>query len=366
MHKRTPVSAVILHDETGYIDKVTAVFDKARIPVGVSLDDGLPDRALLNEWWAGRSIPASRAGLADALRAMGVISSLALAKKAYGLSLSDQYWIKPESSDLSWDKINFFDNDFSKDVGEILFGNTPQGDMSLISPDNTSDGCLQKKWIIIDGKRFLKKGGSGVFSQEPCNETVAAAVCRRLGISHANYTLSVENKKTYSLSENFISGNTELIPFWRIIKSLPRRSFDGNISHLFRCSDELGIPGIRESIDKMLTLDYIIMNEDRHYGNFGAVRNADTLRWIGFAPIYDSGTSLWYNTTHIGEEREAKPFYSNHNEQLGIVRDFSWFDKNAFSGLFDEITGIYKNNPEIDTERAEKIAECVLQRVGKI
>jgi len=37
------------------------------------------------------------------------------------------------------------------------------------------------------------------------------------------------------------------------------------------------IPGASMAIDKMLVLDYIISNEDRHYNNFGFIRNADTL-----------------------------------------------------------------------------------------
>ncbi len=46
----------------------------------------------------------------------------------------------------------------------------------------------------------------------------------------------------------------------------------------------------------MLTLDYIIANGDRHYNNFGFIRNAETLEWQGLAPIFDSGASLWHNT----------------------------------------------------------------------
>ena len=46
----------------------------------------------------------------------------------------------------------------------------------------------------------------------------------------------------------------------------------------------------------MIVIDYLLANTDRHYNNFGAIRNANSLEWIGSAPIYDSGTSLWCNT----------------------------------------------------------------------
>ena len=45
----------------------------------------------------------------------------------------------------------------------------------------------------------------------------------------------------------------------------------------------------------MIVLDYLIVNEDRHQNNFGVVRNAETLEYLGAAPIYDSGTSLWFD-----------------------------------------------------------------------
>jgi hypothetical protein len=67
-------------------------------------------------------------GLREALEAMKVSSAQVLLTKCYGLSLSDQYWAKPESTDLKWEDVNFFDNAFSEDVGNILFGQTPDDD----------------------------------------------------------------------------------------------------------------------------------------------------------------------------------------------------------------------------------------------
>lgn len=76
--------------------------------------------------------------------------------RAYGLSLSDHYWIKPVGENLKWDDINFFDNSFSDDVGNALFGVHPEceGDIDYISPCSASDGWLKKKWKIINGERI--------------------------------------------------------------------------------------------------------------------------------------------------------------------------------------------------------------------
>ena len=62
----------------------------------------------------------------------------------------------PFNVNLDWHKINFFENAFSEDVGDVLTGIKPtdlNDSLDLLSPDNTSDGMLKKKWKIINGKR---------------------------------------------------------------------------------------------------------------------------------------------------------------------------------------------------------------------
>lgn len=65
--------------------------------------------------------------------------------EVFALSLSDQYWLNPAEQPLEWRKVNFYHNDFSEDVGNILFGQIPERDsIDLVSPCNTSDGWLKK------------------------------------------------------------------------------------------------------------------------------------------------------------------------------------------------------------------------------
>lgn len=42
--------------------------------------------------------------------------------KCSGLSLSDQYWVTPCDAPQNWRDVNFYENDFSDDVGRALFG----------------------------------------------------------------------------------------------------------------------------------------------------------------------------------------------------------------------------------------------------
>jgi len=365
MHKNIPVVDMVI-DETGFIAKLPKIHDERHLPVGVRISNTGIDRKALNDWWLGRSIPASRDGLQSALTVLGVSSPALLIEKCFGLSLSDQYWISPKDSGLKWEDVNFFTNDFSKDVGEILFGHEPDGPVSLMSPDNTLDGWLKKKWVIVDGKRYLMKGGSGVYQQEPFNEVIAAAIMTRLGIPHVEYTLTFEDDKPFCLCENFVTPDTELVPAYRVRESLKKDNRDSQFTHFLRCCESHGIPDVVTGLNQMLTVDYIIANEDRHYNNFGFIRNAETLEWLGAAPIYDSGTSLWYNSARVGQGVEGKPFNKSHDEQIKLVRDLNWFDFDALNGIYEIITETLSQSPDIDESRRNAIAGNVLERAGRV
>ena len=378
MHKNIPVVDLKIEPDNGYIDKIGILHNPEHLPIGTtglkSADINKPNRAALNDWWLGRSIPASRDQLEAALCALDLRTPAALIVKCYGLSLSDQYWVMPKGSGLCWDNINFFDNDFSRDIGEILFGQKPKDitNINMLSPDATSDGWLRKKWSIVKGKRVLIKGGSGVFEQEPFNEVIATAVMERLNIIHVPYDLfsmlSSEEEKIYSVCENFVTSQTELVPAWRVVQTLKRLNSDSELAHLLRCCEELGMEasGIISDIDKMLTLDYIIANEDRHYNNFGFLRNAESLEWMGFAPIYDSGTSLWYNTQKVGAIVDAKPFKKKHDEQIKLVQSLNWFDYDALKDINAYCAEIFARSSTIANDRAEVIGNAVMRRAGLV
>jgi hypothetical protein len=349
-HKDVDVIEIELN-ESGMIAAFGAIYSERHLPVGTMKKSGI-DFAELKNWWSGRSIPASRDGLKDFLRNLGMLLPQQLLDKSSGLSLSDQYWICPKGEGIEWAKINFFYNDFSEDVGNLLFGGVEGRDaeaISLFSPDNTSDGVLKKKWKIIDGKRCLIKGGTLPINQEVANEVLAARICKRLGIPYVDYWILDIDGVKYSVCEDFITADTELVPAWRI-KSLFKK--DNNISEyeaFITKAEEMGLKDVRRRVDMMLTLDFIIANTDRHYNNFGLVRDANTLEWLSVAPIYDSGTSMWCKELPGAMNAESpaiesKPFRSKHAKQIELVKDFSWLNLDALDGIEDEFLKILESS----------------------
>ena len=327
MHKRTPVAELELDDVTGFIQRIGSVYAPEHLPIGIPVRNEIADRAAFNDWWRDRSIPASRSGVREALESLGVADTKMLLVRCYGLSLSDQYWICPEGAELRWEDINFFQNDFSEDIGDVLFGERKKKDaLNFSSPDSTSDGNLKKRWKILDGKRCLIKGGSNPFRQQPFNEVIASGIMERLGIPHVS-----------------------------------------------ECCELLGIGNITPFLDRMLVLDYIIANEDRHFNNFGALRNAETLEWLGMAPIYDSGSSLGYDKMpgQMRSEKDVvcKPFKNHHAEQLKLVTDFDWIDFDRLSDVDELISSVLSCEEAadyIDEGRIHAITESVQRRIGHL
>lgn len=375
MHKNIAVADIDIDETLGGISKIRNIISKEHLPVGVvrmQRQNETVDRYAFNQWWTGRSIPASRIGLSDMLDTLGISSTNLLLTKCLGLSLSDHYWIKPYDSDVTWEKVNFFDNDFSDDIGDLLFGiNGKNSGFDLSSPDNTSDGNLKKRWKIIDGKRCLLKSGSDPYSQQTFNEVIASRIMDRLGIDHVPYSVTWINDEPYSVCEDFVTKDTELISAWRIMQLRPKANHENEYLHFVNICKELGID-IVPALDRMIVLDYIIANEDRHFNNFGLLRDANTLEWLGAAPIFDSGTSLWYNrltSRLLSRDVGCKPFKKTHGEQLKLVSSFGWFDISKLDGIEDEIMDVLcdeKAAQYIEAERAKAIAAEVRNRINTV
>ncbi len=371
MHKRNAVAEIELDDVTGFIKKINSVSKPEHLPVGIKIQRGVCDRKDMNDWWTDRCIPASRSGIREALETLNIGSTKMLLARSFGLSLSDQYWIRPENSALLWDNVNFFDNSFSDDMGDILFGYPQKSDdFDFTSPDNTSDGCLKKRWKMIGRKRFLIKGGSNPFRQQPFNEVIASRIMDRLGIEHVPYSMIWSEDAPYSMCEDFVNVDTELVSAWRIMQTKKKDNSTSVYQHFVNCCRALGVIDIIPALDRMIVLDFIIANEDRHLNNFGLLRNAETLEWLGMAPIFDSGSSLGYDKLagQIIAEHDVvcKPFKKHHTEQLKLVSSFEWIDFMQLKDVGAMITEIFseeKAKDLIDKKRVAAIVKAVEKRV---
>lgn len=369
MMKNEAVVDLIIDKETSLIVKVNTIHNQELLPIGTTNLNGTINIDGFSNWWSERSIPKSRSGVKEALEKLNLDTPTSLIVKCHGLSLTDQYWIKEKGEELKWEDINFFNNAFSEDIGGILFGAESKKDINLSSPDSTSIGNLKKRWTIINGYRALIKGGSNPFRQEPINEVVASKIMDHLNISHVEYTLIYDKGYPYSICNDFVDDNHELITAYQIQKTTKRYNDESVYQHMVRCLRQLGYKDASKELNKMIVIDYLIGNEDRHLNNFGFLRDVRTLKIVSISPIFDSGSSFGFDK--INEEilpfdgMICKPFKSTHLEELKLIDDFSFIDINKLDDIVEiafNTFNEYESN-YLPNNRIHAIKEALKERV---
>ena len=375
MNKNTPLCRLAIDMENYVISDILEVYNSQAFPVGVDFIAGKPQKKSLAKWWAGRAIPGSRIGAASFERRYAVTMA-SLPFKNYGLSLTDQYWLNPVGAgSREWKDINFFHNKFSGALGQAFFDESyiSEDRNFFMSPDSTSDGMLPKKWVRDEnaGKLYLYKAGSGPFEQEPFNELIASKIFALLDtVKFVDYHVVHDSGRYFSTCENFITDNTELVTAanMRMTQSPLLAKAANDYDYLLKCCEAYNILNVKASLDVMLAVDYIICNTDRHYGNFGFIRNIDTLQFEGVAPIYDNGTSLWNKdkAADIGHKFEARAFAYNQDEAVKLITHFELLDLTKLKNIDEIIVDVLSKNENLPMQRVYDVAAAVKKQVAKL
>lgn len=310
----------------------------------------------VNEWLAARMIPENREGLRKARLSFPEFEN-------YGnmFSLSDQYWFKFRKSE-SWDDLNFFTNDYQTEIGKIFF--TPwqvdESKMKDPSPDMTTNGVLKKAWIKEDGKSFLYKAGSKQFHQEPLSEVLASLMLEKLDIiPFVRYDLVVHGLKLCSKCANFVTSDTEFVPASHIYNREPRPLEESHYDHLMRMCRMFDIDEreTRQFITAMIAADSITCNTDRHLGNFGLLRNVETGKFIGFAPLFDSGNSYKGTKKAVRDKKRGPKLFADR-EQWAMKQVWRRIDREVFEDR-DDMLKLVDNYPDITAQQRELISRQI-------
>ncbi|WP_165253497.1 helix-turn-helix domain-containing protein [Adlercreutzia sp. ZJ304] len=367
MNRNHEVFEFVYDNFSDEFTEVTQIIDPSRAPLGLMSPQGKKvSLSALTYWWKHRSIPLSRSGMEAKLATLGLSDPTRLPFKSLGLSLSDQYWIRPKEMNLDWHSINYFKNTFP----EMLSGDWLE-QVGLESPDNTSEGQLPKRWVRIDGVPALIKGGTSL-NQEPYNEIAATCLYRRLLApeDYVSYRLELlPDGETVSLCEVFISDEEEYIPAYYVMKAKHKAMNCSTYQHYLECCSRLKVENAEVALAKMIVTDDLLGNTDRHLRNFGLVRNVETMQYRP-APLFDTGSSLLNEKTSgalaSGDlSFTTKPFHDDPNQQLRLVSDYSWFNANALEGFAEEVEQIFALNLALE-QRIPYIKQLINKRIERI
>lgn len=383
MNKNTEVLSAEYNTVLGRFDKLYDVINIDYAPLILKNyyeenNDNLVLLKRLEEWFKGRGIPTWRDKLDILLHRLNIETTDELLDKAFGLSLSDQYWLKPENLKISYDDINFFDNDFDYtefiEASLSINSKTKVKEESLKTPNNTTDGMLKKAWIIEDNTRYLLKGGYKNEILQPFNEVLASMICDRLGFDHVPYTIALYNDVIVSKCPCFINKDTEFITAYQIINNMQRKDNTDCYEEYIKVLEEHGIKDARIKLENMYILDFLIMNEDRHLNNFGIIRDVNTLQWLDIAPIFDNGMALnvdYYNEGEVAISGMGRFFYEQlpFEEIIKIVKNIKRIDVSKLDGVvedFDKLLHKYQYITSMSDKRINILCVLLNRQINKL
>lgn len=280
----------------------------------------------------------------------------------HALSLNDTFWVKDRSSSLIWRDVSLYQNEFNEIIAEAAFdGIISDTDLSSTSPEFGTDGYYAKCWVREGSDIFLYKSGSATFEVEPLSEFLASQVAELICPNSVHYDLGFYHDKLISKCGLFTSEQIGLAKYADITNK------DTSISAMLQYFSSIGS---EDAFRRMCILDALIVNTDRHLGNFGVLFDTESVGVIGMAPVYDNNRSLFFD---LGTVQLARPewFISKARPRIG-----SSFIGTAKGMLTAEIRNDLKNlvgfrfikHPEIDVEqeRLDLLGAIVNQQIAAI
>ena len=244
------------------------------------------------KWLESRVIPKNRQFVDEILKTLGLShnDTKGIIDVCKGLSLNDSYWIVPEDFKGKFADYNLYENPFSDILSLVAY--TGQGQSAGVfttSPELTTNGMLPKAWRSKKNGIYLYKGstsGAANAGNEPYSEFYACQIAKKMGLKCVRYNLEKWKGILASTCKIFTDINTSYIPIGRIVRE------GGLNACMDYYGDEFGENAV-EQLKSMLVFDSVIYNEDRHFGNFGVLRDNATGKLIEPAPVFDNGISLF-------------------------------------------------------------------------
>lgn len=322
-------------------------------------------RDWLKKWWSRRAVPISQGHIKQMLENNGFVCPEDYLVKNLGLSLADYYWICPIDSGLRWKDVNLFENEFYNDIKISSDEADTVKTVPYYTPNGSLQGTLEKCWTIRNGKRGMIKGNRDSLSAESFNEIVATKLHELQGFP--NYTvyklLEIHGREYHygCFSELFTSTEEELVPAYEIVISEKKKTDINTYEHFISVCRKNGLheDDLRPFLEYQIMTDFIMSNRDRHLSNISILRDADSLKFLKPAPIYDSGRSMFVNDSVPDNDRDmlkisTDSFLSNELKLLSLVKDRSLVDSTKLVDV-SFIEELYSLDPNMTESRIRAI-----------
>lgn len=374
MHKDIKVALIEFNEDADIVNIALRV--PQYMPVGCALG-----MQFFKSWWRDRAVPKTRHGINTVLKKFNLTTTRSLLLNNLGLSLTDCYWVCPMQAQLTWAQVNLFSNKFQDVVGDITFDVNTKNDIrrkTKFSPGASTQGELKKKWVIdSNGLRVLVKGNYGNTYQQSLNEVFISEINRLQDtIPYTSYytcklQTTAEENAIGCYSVNFCDENVEFFSAWSLLQDVKKSKSESCYETIYNAAvQRLGMDAayVQRFLDYEILLDFVTSNLDRHLNNIGFLRDSNTLRVIGFAPIYDCGNSMFWKQPVIPTgagllQMKTCSFVEKEVRLLRYVKDRKVFDigKLPTEQMF---YNVYNQENPVYAGRIDKIKQGYLEKMG--
>ena len=234
-------------------------------------------------WLETRAIDSHRANsrlLKKALR-LGEKDDISTVIHVNAATITDNYWIRPMGSELTYEDVRFTDDYFSNLAlkGSYNSFNRAANSKRSRTPELTNVGSFEKCWKLREGRWWMYKKAN---HDEMFSELFIYELGTALGMNMAVYergdgcikSLDFTNAATVNFepASAFMGDNEEYPDVVEALKKL--------------CPEAIA------DYIRLLFMDTVCANPDRHTNNFGLLRDTNTGKLLGFAPNYDNNMAL--------------------------------------------------------------------------
>lgn len=275
----------------------------SRIEDDIVLDDNLMlplqlhKGASVEGWLTDRAIDSHRTNSRLLKKVIRITDSsdISTVLKAHAATVTDNYWIKLDNEKVSYKDILFNDDSLSDvalygDFNSVAKAEDYNSNNSK-SPELTNTGSFEKCWKLHNNGWVMYKRGNEL---ELFSEIFIYKLGKHFGFNMASY----EKYKDCVITENFTKNKLyDFEPANAIVGS------EENYNYNYNKLSEFG-KQIADDYVKIIFMDTLCYNMDRHTKNYGVLRDASNGTVISLAPNFDNNIALvarGYTSTDISK-----------------------------------------------------------------
>lgn len=335
-------------------DTIVAVWNDSQLTV---VDDALLPLYLkyninAEKWLASRAADCKRTNIRLLKKALRLAErdDISTVVHVNGATITDNYWVRPIGSDLTYDDVKF-DNDFFSNLAlKGTYDSFNKAAMSKHSktPELTNIGSFEKCWKLRDSKWWMHKKAT---HDELFSELFICELGKALRMNMAHYErgdgviksldFTDSARVNFEPASTFMGDNEDYLA---VVKAL-----------------EKICPEAIEDYVKMIFLDTVTANPDRHTNNFGLLRDTKTGKFIGLAPNFDNNMALIARGYPANKATEKDILITLFNELIAVYPQYRKFIPEITEELIANI--LHKLNMKV---RSKEIINIIMSRYSLI